>query len=216
MCLVAPKGLAYIIYRSSVLFFATSVIFNNEMASICCGYHRDWLRKPYAINLQSPGALVSFQTFYPLVWVFLSAWSFFLFDASINTGIVAIMLRPASTHAIISMIFSSWHSVNPPRICPTPWRQRITPHNEWMRTPDTIQRIVEMTKNIYCRQKSCASRQWTYEHTVWNIEWKIFCAQCSPMYTEHSTIILALEKIKKPRRYFSVFEDQVCVFCRYW
>jgi len=48
------------------------------------------------------------------------------------------------------------------------------------------------------------------------MEWKTFCAQCNPMYTADNAIIRALENIRKPRRYFSVFEAQVWVFCRYW
>lgn len=102
---------------------------------------------PYKYRDLAP--FISFQPSYPFLCVFLSACSLRLFDASISTGMVAIILRAANTHAIISMIFSSWHSVNPARIFPTPWRQRMMPHIEWMRTPDTIQRIVETSKNIY-------------------------------------------------------------------
>ena len=54
------------------------------------------------------------------------------------------------------------------------------------------------------------------EHTVWNIEWKCFCAQWNPVYTAANTIVLADENIKKASLARSVFEAQVCVFCRYW
>lgn len=128
-------------------FSSTFHIFNVNWFGV---YLRVLLRLNlrYVIQVQSLAA--NFPSPYPLVCVFLSACAFRFFDASISTGMVAITLSPANTHAIISMIFSSWHSVNPPRMCPTPWRQRIMPHIEWMRTPDTTQRIVEMTRNIWC------------------------------------------------------------------
>ncbi len=63
------------------------------------------------------------------------------------------------------------------------------PHMEWISTPETIQNIVDMTKN-----------------TVWDMEWNIFLAQCRPMYTALNKIVRASLKIRKLRQYFSVFE----------
>jgi hypothetical protein len=52
--------------------------------------------------------------------------------------------------------------------------------------------------------------------TVWNIEWKTFCAQWKPIYTADRAIVRAAENIKKASRARSVFECQVWVFWRYW
>jgi hypothetical protein len=92
---------------------------------------------------------VSYTNTYPEVWVFLSDCLLRLFIAFMTTGIVAITLTPAITQAIISMIFNSWHSVNPPLMPPTPWLQIIVPQSWCINTPETIQKIVDSTRNIY-------------------------------------------------------------------
>jgi len=150
-----------------------------------CGFGILYLLYNYFTSCSPPLSNIA----QPDVCVFFSACAFLRFIAFITTGMVAKTLTPARTHAIISMIFSSWHSVNPPLIWPTPWLQTITPHMLRISTPDTIQRMVEMTKN-----------------TVWNIEWKYFRAQWNPQYTADRKIVRAEENIRKASRARSVFE----------
>ena len=143
----------------------------------------------YLYYLQSSAWSSSYIDFYslpqPEVCVFVSACLLRRLPASSTTGIVAMTLIPARTHAMISMIFNSWHSVNPPRICPTPCLHKITPHIWWMRTPLTIHRIVEMTRNVYSILLLAPKMQHFSDSkgvlTVWNMEWKNFCAQCRPI-----------------------------------
>jgi len=144
---------------------------------------RFWISTSNRSPSIAPSSPVSLLCLHPEDCVFLFLSKLRLFAAFIITGMLASTLTPAKTHAIISIIFNSWHSVNPPFIRPTPWLQTITPHIWWMRTPDTIQKTVERTTKTYLMSALlyCRELRGVGKRTVWNIEWKAFCAQWKPV-----------------------------------
>lgn len=89
---------------------------------------------------------------------FLCIRSFLLCRYVLTTGIVARTLNPAMVHAMISMILISWHRLRPPSTwllnsskllaMPLFWHSTY-PHIWWIRTPETIQKMVDKTRKIW-------------------------------------------------------------------